>query len=713
MNLDKQESSGIFNTLALHEKIDKNRVKNIKGSNSYIVPLDEKKKVDKYTKLFTNDGYKVEYQHPELKDYGRVKQIPYTGLGTFCGEVRGYLANGVYIDVDMVNCHPVILLHEFKRLHLDTSVIGDYVNNRETFLKRENITKEEFLKYINKADVKPQGSVSKLHNQIYGSFLATILHENPDVKVKQNDYNSQGKFIGCYLQSIEFKLLTCLYNYCKSNGILIDVLMHDGFFVRITETINENIIKSKFLDKFNKLIIEKFSIDMQFKVKEHNTTLCDKIDTFNGLSSYEAMKKEFENSHCKIIAKSFFIKETDTEFITMTRSGLMTSYEHMKCSSLDKNGTTIQVSFINTWLKDPDMKVFQDVGCYPNEDLCPKNIFNIWQKFDMELITQWEPRDIKAILNHIHILCNHEEDIYQYFCKWIGQMIKYPETKSICPTLISSQGAGKGTLIQLFKKMLGTKKIFECTNPSRDVWGQFNSQMSNAFLVNLNELSKKDTYEAEGRIKGLITDKELVINNKGVAAYSVESYHRFIITTNNYEPVETSQDDRRNFIIRSSDEKCGNKEYFNTLYELLEDTNVVKSCYEYFKSLETNSFSKLEIPRTEHHKQLIEINTNPVELFLEYLTRTTPDTDLKDNALLLTTEQLYKSYLGFCESNGISTFGMTGTKLSARLGYLKVQGISTKRTESQRLRAFDMYLLRQHYSITGPIEKSQFEEEKE
>jgi hypothetical protein len=93
-------------------------------------------------------------------------------------------------------------------------------------------------------------------------------------------------------------------------------------------------------------------------------------------------------------------------------------------------------------------------------------------------------------------------------------MIQFPEVKSICPTLISKEGAGKGTLITLFRKMLGSFKIMETTDPSRDVWGNFNGQMADSFLIVINEIGKKDTMDSIGKIKGLITDTELVINSK-------------------------------------------------------------------------------------------------------------------------------------------------------------------------------------------------------
>jgi hypothetical protein len=73
----------------------------------------------------------------------------------------------------------------------------------------------------------------------------------------------------------------------------------------------------------------------------------------------------------------------------------------------------------------------------------------------MELLT--DPYDHKQteltiILHHIKILCNHDETVYDYFIKWIAQMIQYPHVKTIMPTFISQEGSGKGTLFKLFEK---------------------------------------------------------------------------------------------------------------------------------------------------------------------------------------------------------------------------------------------------------------------
>jgi len=226
---------------------------------------------------------------------------------------------------------------------------------------------------------------------------------------------------------------------------------------------------------------------------------------------------------------------------------------------------------------------------YPNNINCPDNIFNLWTPFECEnYIEPYEHHQdgLDMVLNLIKILCGNKLKISRTVENWIGQAIVHPDIKTFVLTFISSQGAGKGTLINnLLKKMLGAKKVLETTNPKRDIWGDFIGPLEDAFLINFNELTKKDTLDAEGKIKGLITDGTITINRKNMNLTTIKSYHRFIISTNKVDPKATSKDDKRNLIIRCSDELVNNKIYFDKLHHLLDDVNVIRTCYEYLKNL--------------------------------------------------------------------------------------------------------------------------------
>jgi hypothetical protein len=275
-------------------------------------------------------------------------------------------------------------------------------------------------------------------------------------------------------------------------------------------------------------------------------------------------------------------------------------------------------------------------------------------------------------------------------------MIQFPAIKSICPTLISKQGAGKGTLIQLLGKMMGGDKVFETAKPSRDVWGDFNGRMCNTFLVNLNELSKRETMDCEGRIKSLITDPKITINNKGVNQYDIQSFHRFIVTTNTAEPLNTSKDDRRNFIVRSSDEKCGDKEYFKELHDLLDDVDVIKSCYEYFKDLEgANTFNLLPIPTTEYQANLAEMAVSPIEQWLISFT----GIHAHEETVTLSSSDACSEFKQWCAANFME-YTIDVTKFGVRLANLNIPGVKkgppTKRGSTK---VFNIAQLKGHFKL--------------
>jgi hypothetical protein len=252
--------------------------------------------------------------------------------------------------------------------------------------------------------------------------------------------------------------------------------------------------------------------------------------------------------------------------------------------------------------------------------------------------------------------------------------------KSIMPTLISKEGAGKGTLIELLRRMFGAKKVFETTSPSRDVWGSFNGIMVNAFLVNLDELSQKETIDSEGRIKGLITNPAMTINNKGVNQFTISSYHRFIATTNNYNPVKTSEDDRRNLIICSSNELIGNKEYFTKMYEYLKDINVIRTCSDYFKSIpDMDTFGELPVPKTEYQTNLKEMYKPAVEMWLEDFTRRNYTKDVVEQL----GKETFADFENWRAKNNIK-FETDSLKLGVALSNLRVNGGITKGRETYK-----------------------------
>lgn len=371
-------------------------------------------------------------------------------------------------------------------------------------------------------------------------------------------------------------------------------------------------------EKLTKMIIKKVKKELKEieKKTEEEEVLPD---------GYFKMKKKFEKQHAKIINKSIFIKKDEENncFIVFKKEQLITSYEHMNYTDYRLIGDEvkeIKVSFIHTWLKDENILKYNSMDVFPPPLICPPNVYNLWTPFAMELIKEYEPKPdvIKKILTHILILCGRDQPVADYLLNWMAQMIQFPAVKTTMPVFVSDEGAGKGTLVYLLRKLLGDGKMLK-TSSCDNVFG-FNGLMASAFLVNLDELEPKELKIVEGKMKEGITEATLVINQKGQPQYTINSYHRYITTTNKEELVllymPTSKDDRRKFIIRCSDELIADpekpdyeerKKYFETFYELLDDVNSVKTFYEHLKSIkDMDKFNKLKLPTTKFHKQVKE-----------------------------------------------------------------------------------------------------------
>ena len=456
--------------------------------------------------------------------------------------------------------------------------------------------------------------------------------------------------------------------------------------------------KDENLDKYKQVVAKVKQSLKQQEIKQLESTIDQAL-------TYAEMKIEFETTHFKVIDSALFMTiQPSGDINIQNKQSLLVSYEHLRFEKIVK-GEITSMGFVSEWLKDPSIRRYDSADVYPPDQVCPTNVFNLWVPFAMEKVSEWThiQTGLDAFRKHILIMCNNEKHIADYFELWIGQMIQCPSVKSICPTIISEQGAGKGTIMKLFIKMFGPSKVLnEMTNPSRDVWGNFNSLMKQAFLVNPDELSGKDSRDAVGQIKALIKSDTISINSKGQAPIIIKSYHRFLNTTNNSDPVSVSKDDRRNCVIRASDELRGNAEYFKKLYEMLEDVNVIKTCYEYFKTLpNADKFNSLPIPHTEYHEEMSQLSVSPIESWMRDYTEEfyNPETNTIGNTVKVQSSKCFEMFNEWKDKTHM-TYDVNALKFAVQMSRIKIDGVdSIKGSKGERLKQFDLTKMSNYFKI--------------
>jgi hypothetical protein len=472
-----------------------------------------------------------------------------------------------------------------------------------------------------------------------------------------------------------FNVLFCLRNIETNNSDNIDYFIN--FSKKMKDHPPERIIKERYYSAKPKKSEEKaFRIgSLKMWAMEDNPELYKKHFPVKCLleSDDDYAFTEWEKTHCKILNPPSYLEHKidehshDEIFIIRNTSALEQSFNHLTIDekSINKKGDEVskKKSFIKTWINLNDkIRLFDKIGVYPYPLICPPNQYNCWSKFRGDLLPEVNVeynKELETFKKLLRVLCNHEEAAYVYLEKWIAQAIQYPANKTTVPTIISKQGAGKGTLIKLITAMFGDKKVLT-THSADTVFGRFNNQMLNAYLVNLDEFSPKDVKDCEGKIKGLITEPTISIDTKGVSSVTIKSYHRFINTTNNeFGVFKTEAGDRRNFIVRASDELIGNKQFFeNFNNNIIENNNVVKYIYNYLKSIPNLDVFHLanNIPKTSYSEELKEAARTDYDRWLEDFTKRFSDSGMNQ----FKSKFLYDDFIQFVKKDNfnIQSFGI-------------------------------------------------------
>lgn len=613
-----------------------------------------------------------------------------------------------WMDLDMIKAHPSIVCELGRKNGVEFQHIRNYLNDPEYYNQMliqyysgdpENPVNADDIKELIRSagygggfkswrDALGKDLLHQNKHQFIADFIADcrkaielVYLNNPQLvdKVKEDEtniYKIKSRTMSYFCGAIENDALHIAYKFLIKKDLLRErtgALEYDGLCFKPLKAFNIPVITTE----LNDLIRSKLGLELKFKIKGYDRVMfADLIearrqiveaepvgvmtvdaeavsgdnDDLRLARNYPQWKAIFEKTHCKIINKSTFIKAvrdidgTFKEFVIFKEQELKASYRHCCYIKMTKMGEQ-EAFYIEDWLKDPMMRLYEDIDCIPPPLKCPSSIFNLWSPFRAEQLkcpdmdigeddTEEEQQRKQVIIdnayekvgyiqNHIKVLLNNDAVVYDYFMMWLGQMLKYPAIKTIAPCLISQQGSGKGTIIKYMKAMMGNKKVLETAEPEKVVWGHFNELMMNCYFVSLNEMEKRAQEQADGRIKALITDGDLTINPKGKGHINTTSYHRFMYSSNNEVPVQTEEGDRRNLIIRCSDEWKirpnsptfdRNVKHFEDLNAWLEDDNVIWLLYKCLTSIDgLDKFHKLPLPITEYQAIIQDANKKPVE----------------------------------------------------------------------------------------------------
>ena len=126
--------------------------------------------------------------------------------------------------------------------------------------------------------------------------------------------------------------------------------------------------------------------------------------------------------------------------------------------------------FIGLWTSEnTNVPFFDKTEIYPDASECPANVYNIWTPYAYDLKTEPFTRHREGLimmLKHIHVLLCRVDEAYELQLKFFSNLVQYPKEKGVALNLVGPQGAGKTTIVDLMRRLLGEPKVHETKTPA-------------------------------------------------------------------------------------------------------------------------------------------------------------------------------------------------------------------------------------------------------
>jgi hypothetical protein len=132
------------------------------------------------------------------------------------------------------------------------------------------------------------------------------------------------------------------------------------------------------------------------------------------------------------------------------------------------------------------------------------------------------------------------------FLNWLAGILQTRQKQLTAWVLKGEQGAGKGIFLDyVLKELFGRRQTVKVEDS--DLQSDFNPWLKNTILVAFNEVAHDNNTRnnIKSRIKAIITDPDVMINEKNIRNYFITNYVNCLFFSNEKVPLFIEQKDRR------------------------------------------------------------------------------------------------------------------------------------------------------------------------
>jgi hypothetical protein len=529
---------------------------------------------------------------------GRLCALRGESLQGFSRQVRNALAQQFYWDLDFINAQPTLLKQYADKNGWKCDALTKYIETREELLTEicDTIGVERWEakeKVIAICFGAGAGAVEGMPDFFVNEFypeMRMIMKNNWDLNKKtlkflEKQPNNIGRGLAQILQTEERTCLLALDISLGRRQRKMEVYIHDGGLVRKKD--NETCFPSSLLLELEKDVERMTGYKLGLSVKAMKTTFV-KINQDN---EYAEMKVEFEKTHFKLMNPPSYVRQAGGQLQFMKEGDLSLLYQNVFCG--DK-------LFISLWKSDPEIRTYEEVVFKPKQEVTTGQ-FNIFTDFSCKAVQG----DCSVMNDLMWLLSGKEKEVYEYIENYFAHLIQKPYEKcGVCLVFSTSkQGAGKDTPLDFIGSILGSEYFFNTEDAENNVFGRFTSHLQKTLLLKMEEVEFETNKKNESALLSLITAPKRSYEAKGREPITLDDYKRIVMTTNKSVPVNVPDSDRRFVLINSSEDRVGDRAYWNRVHKELAKPETAQAYFHYLLNKDISQFDVRERPITEFYKE--------------------------------------------------------------------------------------------------------------
>lgn len=322
------------------------------------------------------------------------------------------------------------------------------------------------------------------------------------------------------------------------------------------------------------------------------------------------------------------------------------------------------------WIEHEDRRTYERIALITSGPV-PRGTFNLWRGLGVKA----KPGDWSTIRRHlVDIVCSGDLLHFEWLERWMARLVQRPgDPAEVAVVLRGLKGTGKGMVGQILMRMFRNHALHILH--ARHLTGNFNAHLADTLFLFVDEAFWGGDKQGEGVLKGLITERTLLIEPKGIDPFAVPNRLKILISSNADWVVPATGDERRFLALNVSDQRRGDRVYFAKLAAAIEGDELA-AFLQHLLKLDLAEFDHRNPPHTEALDQQKLISGSSVQKFWQDILTSgevpgaSPEQPWPEDVV---TQALHEAYIEYARNHG-DRHPMSDVQMAKELATLFPEG---------------------------------------